>query len=318
MFHSGAGGFFRLSEAPIFRLQVSREKRILTTGRAAQNFLYKEDALPNIPRDFDARILENGPLGSYYRMVFEDATGCLLSARPGQFVSLKVSDGLDPLLRRPFSIARLERGRGKTIRCEVLYAALREGTRLLSRKLKGDTVNVLGPLGKPFPHLDRMHPALLVGGGVGIAPMLFLAEYLSGQRVPIRVFLGGKTAADLLELKRFRALKVPLSLSTDDGSAGTKGFVTDAVGEFLASGQVARGTVVHACGPRPMFRSLVKVTEPFGIPTYLSWEERMACGMGLCLTCACPVKDPAGPKMERTCVEGPAFEASRIDWERLS
>jgi len=173
-------------------------------------------------------------------------------------------------------------------------------------------------LGKPFPHLDRRHPALLVGGGVGIAPMIFLAEYLVQKKIPVAVFLGAKTASDLACLKVFKALKVPLSLSTDDGSAGEKGFVTARLDEFLSSGQARPGSVIHACGPRLMFKAVTLVADKHRIPAYLSWEERMACGLGICLTCTCPVKDGEGFKMERTCVEGPSFEASRIAWERLS
>jgi dihydroorotate dehydrogenase electron transfer subunit len=251
-------------------------------------------------------------------MVFEDATGALSKALPGQFVSLKVLPGAAPLLRRPFSIARLVKGRGKSLRVEVLYAVLKEGTRMLSLKKPGETVGVLGPLGQPFPHLDKNHPALLVGGGVGIAPMLFLAEYLKSKKIPFSVFLGGRAAADLLELRLFKSLKVPLYLSTDDGSVGEKGFVTGRLDSFLASGKAPEGSVIHACGPRPMFQSLTAVAAKYQVPAYLSWEERMACGLGICLTCACPVKDGENVKMERTCVEGPAFEASRIAWERLS
>lgn len=270
------------------------------------------------PRDFEARILQNKPVGSYFHMVLEDKEGVLKGALPGQFVSIKVLPGAAPLLRRPFSIARLQPGAGRTLHVEVLYAVLKEGTRVLSRKKPGESVGVMGPLGKPFPHLDRRHPALLVGGGVGIAPMVFLAEYLVKKKVPTAVFLGAKTASDLACLKVFKALKVPLYLSTDDGTAGEKGFVTARLDDFLSSGQALPGSVIHACGPRPMFQAVTRVAEKHRVPAYLSWEERMACGLGICLTCTCPVKDGEGFKMERTCVEGPSFEASRIAWERLS
>jgi dihydroorotate dehydrogenase electron transfer subunit len=279
---------------------------------------YKEAALPEKPRDFEARVLRNEPVGSYFRLTLEDADGALASALPGQFISLKVRSGVAPLLRRPFSIARLIPGKGKARQVEVLYAVLKEGTQLLSQKTPGETVGVLGPLGKPFPHLDKRHPAILVGGGVGIAPMVFLAEYLTRKKVPVAVFLGAKTAEDLLDLKVFRSLRVPLSISTDDGTAGQKGFVTERLEEYLASGQARPGSIIHSCGPRPMFKAVSKVAERHGIKAYLSWEERMACGLGICLTCACPVKDGEGVKMERTCVEGPAFESSRVAWERLS
>lgn len=274
--------------------------------------------MPTHPSDFEARVLQNKPVGSYFRMVFEDSEGILRDALPGQFVSIKVLPGAAPLLRRPFSIARLTKASGKAFHVEVIYAALKEGTQVLSRKKLGDTVGVMGPLGKPFPQLHRKNPAILVGGGVGIAPMVFMAEYFRQAKIPFTVFLGAKTKADVIDLKVFQSLKVPLFISTDDGTAGDKGFVTSRLEEYLASGSAPRGSVIHSCGPRPMFQALTKVAAQYDVPAYLSWEERMACGLGICLTCSCPVKDGDGVKMERTCVEGPAFESSRIAWERLS
>ena len=273
--------------------------------------------MPNIPRDFEAVILQNEPVGAYFRLVFEDSSGALSKALPGQFASLKIFPGPAPLLRRPFSIARLMKGRGKSRRVEILYDVVKEGTRVLSQKKPGETVGVLGPLGKPFPHLDRRHPAILVGGGVGIAPMVLLGEYLAQKKIPTVIFLGAKTAEDLVDLKVFQSLKAPLFLSTDDGTAGEKGFVTSRLEDYLTAGCVPENSVIYACGPRPMFAAVTKTAAKFNVPAYLSWEERMACGLGICLTCTCPVKDGEGFKMERTCVEGPSFESSRIAWDRL-
>jgi dihydroorotate dehydrogenase electron transfer subunit len=199
----------------------------------------------------------------------------------------------------------------------VLYAVLKEGTRLLSRKKPGETVGVLGPLGTPFPHLDRKHPALLVGGGIGVAPLILLAETLSRLKIPHAVFLGARTKKDLLGLDVFRKSGAPLFLATDDGTGGRRGFVTELVEEYLAAGKAPKGSVIHACGPRPMFRVLASVAAKHHLPAYLSWEERMACGMGICLTCACPVSGEGGVRMTRTCVEGPVFEASRIPWDQV-
>jgi dihydroorotate dehydrogenase electron transfer subunit len=269
------------------------------------------------PRTFDARILENRPVGGYFRLVLEDRHGVLADALPGQFLNLKVQPGWSPLLRRPFSIARLRRGRGKALEVEVLYAVVREGTRLLSQKVQGGTVDVLGPLGRPFPHLDREHPALLVGGGIGIPPLIYLAEHLVARRVPVSVFLGARTGADVVGREVFRGLGVPLAVYTDDGSLGHRGFVTDLLARHLGSGRCPKGTVIHACGPRPMFRSITEIARKHRTPAYLSWEESMACGLGICLTCSCPVVEGEALRMVRTCVEGPVFEASQIRWDRL-
>jgi dihydroorotate dehydrogenase electron transfer subunit len=182
--------------------------------------------------------------------------------------------------------------------------------------------------------LDRKHPAILVGGGVGITSLVYLSEYLKKKGVRQWVFLGARNERDLVHVEVFRKLKVPLFIATDDGSLGQKGFVTRLLEQRLPKIGLKEGTLIHSCGPRPMFRALAAVAEKFDVPAYLLWEERMGCGLGICLTCVCPVKDggkagferPPRPLtanaggetgMVRTCVEGPVFEASRIDWERL-
>jgi dihydroorotate dehydrogenase electron transfer subunit len=263
--------------------------------------------------DLHTTILVNEPFGSYFRLVFE-VKGSLARALPGQFVNLRLHEGTDPLLRRPFSVSRLLRGVRGSVHMEVIYAVVRKGTRLLSRMNPGETLRVLGPLGNPFPHLDRKHPALLVGGGVGIPPMVHLSEYLKKKGVKHWVFLGARTKKDLVHVDIFRRNKAPLFTATDDGTAGAKGLITGPLEAFLSKGPLPKGLVIHACGPRAMFRAVAALGEKHDVPTYLSWEEMMGCGLGICLTCVCPHKDG---KMERTCVEGPVFEASKIDWERL-
>ncbi len=269
------------------------------------------------PKDYLAPVLENHPLGNYRRLVFQD-NGTLSNALPGQFVSLRISEGFDPLLRRPFSIARLLPGPKARPRVEILYAVVRRGTRLMAELKPGSMISVLGPLGHPFPNLDVHHPALMVGGGIGIAPLVFLSEYLKKKKVPQVVFLGARTAEDLVDLEVFQKLKVPLQLATDDGSKGAKGFVIQILEDYLAEGKTKPGTVIHACGPRPMFKAVAKTAQKHGLPAYLSWEEHMGCGLGICLTCVCPMKQESGPfRMIRTCNEGPVFEASKMDWENI-
>ncbi len=274
--------------------------------------------MKNTPQNFEAEILVNERVGNYFRLIFRDK-GILQKALPGQFVNIRLSKGLNPLLRRPFSIARIFPGPKAKSRVEILYAQVREGTRLLSRMKPGETLDVLGPLGKPFPFLDRKHPVLIVSGGIGVAPLVFLAEFLKKKKVPMSVFLGARTAGDLIDLEVFKKLKVPLYISTDDGTVGKKGFVTQLLQDHLANFKIPKGTVLYACGPRPMFRAVTKVGEKFKVPTYLSWEEHMGCGLGICLTCVCPVKQGNGAiKMVRSCYEGPVFDAATVEWEKLS
>ena len=273
--------------------------------------------MPNVPRDIEAVILENRPVGGYFRLLLKDVSGALRGALPGQFVNIRVQKGTSPLLRRPFSIARILPGGGRSLRIEVLYAVVRQGTRLLSRKKPGETVGVLGPLGNPFPHMDDRQTSLLVGGGIGVAPLVYLAEHLKRLKAPFAVFLGARTGRDLLDLDVFRKLKCPLHLATDDGTLGRKGFVTDLLDDYLSAPSRPLRSVIQSCGPRPMFQTVTRVAFKHGVPAYLSWEEHMACGMGICLTCTCPVGDEKTYRMERTCVEGPVFEASEIRWEKL-
>jgi len=273
--------------------------------------------LKNTPQSYEAEILLNEPAGNYFRLVFQD-NGALKNALPGQFINVRLSKSLNPLLRRPFSIARVLPGPKGKNRIEILYAKMREGTRLLSLKKPGEEIGVLGPLGKPFPYLDRQHPVLIVSGGIGVAPLVFLAEYLKKKKVPFRVFLGARTGKDLVDLEVFQKLKVPLYITTDDGSWGQKGFVTLSLQDYLANEKTPKGTVIYACGPRPMFKAVSKVGEKFKIPTYLSWEENMGCGLGICLTCVCPVKQGDGTlKMIRSCYEGPIFDSATVEWEKL-
>jgi len=273
--------------------------------------------LKNSPQSFDAEILLNEPAGNYFRLIFQD-NGTLANSLPGQFVNVRLSKGLNPLLRRPFSIARVLPGPKGKKRIEILYAKIREGTRLLSLKKPGEEIDVLGPLGKPFPFLDRQHPVLIVSGGIGVAPLVYLAEYLKKKKVPMTVFLGARTGKDLVDLDVFQKLKVPLHISTDDGSWGQKGFVTQILQDHLANSKISKGTVLYACGPRPMFKAVTQVGESFKVPTYLSWEEHMGCGLGICLTCVCPVKQgDGGVKMVRSCYEGPIFDAASVEWEKL-
>ncbi len=287
------------------------------SNRAGKVKTLQRVPLKNTPRNFEARVLVNEPAGNYFRMIFQDQ-GVLRKALPGQFINVRVSKGLNPLLRRPFSIARvLPAPKGKT-RVEILYARMREGTRLLSLKKPGETIDVLGPLGKPFPFLDRKHPVLIVSGGIGVAPLVFLAEVLKQKKVPMTVFLGARSAGDLIDLDVFKKLKVPLYISTDDGSKGQKGFVTQLLDDYLDKGEIPKGTVIYACGPRPMFKAVSMVGAKFEVPTYLSWEEHMGCGLGICLTCVCPVKREDGTiQMVRSCYEGPVFDATKVEWGKL-
>jgi dihydroorotate dehydrogenase electron transfer subunit len=237
--------------------------------------------------------------------------------RPGQFLNVKVADGPDPLLRRPISVCDVERKRVR-----LVFRKVGRGTGLLARTRAGDDLDVLGPLGKPAPEPDGKD-VLVCGGGIGAAPLLFLARRLATAN-RLRVLIGARTRAELLLLKEFRGLGVPVKVATDDGSSGYRGMVTelaesDARCEMSdvrcqksgvqspKSRVVGQRLVVFACWPKPMLADLVKRLDP--IPVWGYVEERMGCGTGICYCCALPKK---GGGHVRFCEEGPVVRLNEV------
>lgn len=234
------------------------------------------------------------------------------SAMPGQFVHVLCGPAdaptSAPLLRRPISISRAHEEQGWI---EFLYRVVGEGTALLSHLQPGVAVDVMGPLGTPFDlsGVTDEDSHVLVGGGVGIPPMLFLAQRLAAiaaaQR--IAVLLGGRTADLILCEEDFRALGVEPRIITDDGSMGRQGLVTELLDEALREDASAR---VYACGPVPMLRAVDNVCRAHSAPCQVSFEARMACGTGACLSCVIPTTTG----YQRVCTEGPVFPSQSVVW----
>jgi dihydroorotate dehydrogenase electron transfer subunit len=217
--------------------------------------------------------------------------------RPGQFAMLGLDPERrhrDPLLPRPMAVYR--GGRGEL---EFRFKVVGRGTRIMAELRRGDRVSVLGPLGNGFPPLSG--PAILVGGGTGIASLYELARDATTRP---RVLLGGRSRADILGLDDFAALPIELEVATDDGSLGHRGVVT----ELLAP---APGEVVYACGPLAMMQRAHALAAAAGARCHVSLENPMACGFGVCLGCV--VKTPAG--FRYVCTHGPVFDAATLGWE---
>ena len=222
---------------------------------------------------------------------------------PGQFISLYTKSDAR-LLPRPISICETDAAHGKL---RIVYRIAGKGTEEFSTYKAGDTVDILGPLGNGFP-LTVLHdkPAILIGGGIGIPPMLELAKQLKGEKV----IVAGYRDADIFldkELKKYGCLII----ATDDGSVGTKGNVIDAIKENNID-----GSVIYACGPTPMLRGVKAYAQEAGIEAYISVEERMACGVGACLGCVCRstvTDDHSKVRNKRICKDGPVFPASDIE-----
>ena len=229
-------------------------------------------------------------------------TGAAAYAKPGQFVMVYPKDS-STILPRPISI------------CEVCGDTLRlvdrvqgKGTREFSLYGGGESVKVLGPIGNGFPVEEaRGKKSILIGGGIGVPPILELAKALKGEDVTI---LAGYRNSDMFLVDDFKA-QAPLEIATEDGSVGVKGNVMDVIRE-----KDLKCDVIFACGPMPMLRAIKKYAEESDIPAYISLEERMACGVGACLGCVCKTtkKDEhSHVNNARVCTEGPVFEAREVE-----
>lgn len=259
----------------------------------------------------------------YFHLVF-NSPEISAQARPGQFIHLRLDYGNDPLLRRPFSIHRVPfsaNGLAPGDKVEILYRVVGKGTTLLSRKVAGGYLDVLGPLGKGFAWGAQMRTAILVAGGIGIAPLLFLAESILCQwktlkelpsrlrRRKIVLLIGARTRIEILAVKEFQILGAEVKVITEDGSYGEKGIVTELLSEELFESNWPQLTKIFACGPREMLAEVANISFGHGIPCEVSLEENMACGLGICLGCVCA---GAGGRYLQVCREGPVFSAEEI------
>jgi dihydroorotate dehydrogenase electron transfer subunit len=254
-------------------------------------------------------VLERRRAGAYQSLTLV-APGIAGAARPGQFVHVLAGEDRSFPLRRPFSIHRVDAG---TV--EIVFDVVGAGTLALSRLRPRDVVDTLGPLGRPFDPPEEPAGCLLVGGGYGTAPLFFLATELRARRCRVDFVVGAATAARLLDAMEAKRLGHSLTVTTDDGSAGRRGLVTDPLPDLLARTGAAR---VYACGPMPMLAAVSRVAAAAGVPCQVAVEEQMACGTGICFSCVLPVGDSAGEtRMARSCLEGPVFDGVAIAWAEL-
>ncbi|MBN1445962.1 MAG: dihydroorotate dehydrogenase electron transfer subunit [Candidatus Omnitrophica bacterium] len=236
-----------------------------------------------------------------YLMEFEGAF--TPPALPGQFIHIKI-DGL--FLRRPFSVAGQ-----KNNRLAILYKVVGKGTEILARKKGGETLNAIGPLGKSFPVIKKWKNVYLAGGGTGIAPLIFLADKLSGEDVKITFFYGAKSRGCI----GFEILPAGINFvfTTEDGSYGDKGLLDRAVCGFI--GKNGRPDVIYGGGPAGLLKKIGRISEDFSVPAFVSLENRMACGTGICYGCVTKIKTGSGWEYMRICKEGPVFNTKDIKWD---
>ncbi len=273
------------------------------------------DILPPMPIDVAAPVIANRRLSADYNVLSLAAPAIAAAAKPGQFVMVKPSNGVDPLLRRPFSVFEILRDAGGApTGLTILSKRVGRSTALLYDATPGQSIACLGPLGNAWPAVESPIEAWLVAGGVGLAAFATLAAALRQRGVDVTLFYGARTGAELFCLDLFRALGVVVVLSTEDGSTGERGRITAPLERRLAERRC--DVTVYACGPEPMMAAAAQLAIRFGAPCHVSMERIMGCGLGGCYSCVVPVRDRDGRSHHvRSCLSGPVMAAERIIWE---
>lgn len=258
--------------------------------------------------DPQARIVHKYSWGSYFLLSLR--TPLLASdAHPGQFVMVRVSNQSLPLLRRPFGIHDRD---VETL--DILFQRTGLGTDILSRKEVGESLDLLGPLGHGFSCDDRTRgkTAVLIGGGRGIAPLFFLARKLDGKGTAVKVLYGGKTKADLPLIEKFEDRGLSLRCSTDDGSFGHHGLVTELLEATIEREKPER---IYACGPEAMLEKTSRIAEAIDIEAEMSLESIMGCGFGACWGCVKKIREAGSSTWVKICEKGPVFPSRDIVWK---
>jgi len=265
-----------------------------------------------VPVQVKGEVLSLRRVGDYLAMTLV-APGIAEHARPGHFVALAVGgEETGMLLRRAFSIYRsAARGvYGGTV--DIVFAVHGKGTAWLAGLHPHAPVDVVGPLGTPFTLPREKASCTLVGGGYGSAPLFSLADELRARGCRVDFVLGAATESRLFGALDAKRMAATVAITTDDGSAGRRGWVSDVLPEVLHR---ARTQLVYACGPMPMLAAVSRIAAASGLPAQTAVEESMACGIGVCMTCVLPVVGDDGvTRMVRSCVEGPVFPGDRVRW----
>jgi dihydroorotate dehydrogenase electron transfer subunit len=242
------------------------------------------------------------------------APGVAQGFRPGHFVAVAVGGpNSSMLLRRAFALYGATPSGEFAGTIQFVVAAHGPGTQWLVQRQPGDVIDVVGPLGTPFPTPAKDVPAVLVGGGYGTAPLIPLARELIAAGSPVEFVLGASTESRLFGELIAKRMAGTVSVTTDDGSAGTPGVVTDVLPAAI---ERIGAQVVYACGPMPMLRAVTDVARAHRIRAQVAVEEAMACGIGICMTCVLPVRgDDGRSRFVRSCVDGPVFDGERVRWD---
>lgn len=260
--------------------------------------------------DIHTTILSNEKVAEDHYLLRCECTEIAKHAQPGQFIHVLISNGSGLLLRRPFTVYSVDNHE-----ITMLYQVIGEGTLRLSEMGKGSPLHVLGPLGNTFEIKESAGPAILVGGGAGIASLMLLAVALRNENKETHALVGAQHRRRLLSIDDLKAIGVLVHIATDDGSIGHHGFVTDILSDLLSNSLIKNPTI-YACGPHAMLAAVNKISTTHGVPTQVAMENRMGCALGVCLGCVCPIHvDENQIEYQRVCTEGPVFNPTDIAWE---
>jgi len=238
----------------------------------------------------------------FYRMCM-DAPSIQKKIKPGQFIHIRVHDGLEPFFRRPFSVYRAKKD------IEIFYEAIGPGTSILSSKKKGDDLDVLGPVGTPFTLPSKnIKQVVMVAGGIGIAPFLILSDALKKRNLDLVLLYGGRTKGHVYRMKEFKDNGCRVYTATDDGSVGVKGRVSKLFPKIDINPET---TMIYTCGPNPMMKAVQQFAGKHGLNGEAACEEVMACALGACLGCS--IKTTSGFKT--VCYDGPVFGLNEVIFE---
>ena len=266
--------------------------------------------LTNNTYDTHTTILSNEKVAEDHYLLRCECAEIAQNALPGQFVHVLISNSAGLLLRRPFTVYTVN---GSEI--TMLYQIIGEGTSRLSKMQKGEPLQILGPLGNTFDIENTTDPAIIVGGGAGIASLMLLAVATRKRGIKTIGLVGSQHEQRLLSIDDLKAIGVSVQIATDDGSVGHHGFVTELLDHLLLKNELSQPTV-YACGPHGMLAALSKITDWYEVPTQIAMENRMGCAMGVCLGCVCPIRVSDNQiEYQRVCTEGPVFNATEIAWE---
>ena len=260
-------------------------------------------------KQLKVKIVENKKIAPHFYKMRVESVYLARNTKPGQFFEVKCSDGAEPLLRRPLGAHRILRNG-----VEMLYEVVGKGTELLSRRKIGESLDIIGPLGNGFTLYAKRYAlnAILIAGGIGVAPLVALAQKIAyRKKAKTYVLIGAKTKSHILCEDEFKKLGCEVVICTEYGLKGKNGLATDLLKDLLNAKRYPLNAIIYACGPAPMLKAVAEIAERKHIPCQVSLEERMACGVGACL--GCPVKIRTGG-YKMVCSDGPVFDAKEIAW----